>query len=279
MKTPVTLQNEDAAIRFYLRALDAPDDASSLRLLAQATARALGARSAVLEVEERGEQFAARWPTRRYAAPGAATLRMEIPGGRLTATMGDRDPVDKSAVRATRATLTLALAGWRRARRRAGWDSLTGLPNQLGLREALQRMWREAERYDAPLALAAADVDGFKAWNERYGHLAGDRALKRIARMLRRECRSSDLVARWGGDEFVILLPRTDRAGAEALARRLRERCPPPGISIGVACREEIGRGGAWALWRQADAALRRTKRRRPVSSLRAVRRTVTSRS
>jgi diguanylate cyclase (GGDEF)-like protein len=128
-------------------------------------------------------------------------------------------------------------------------------------RAALARAWSEAERHGAPLAVAVADADGFKAWNDRYGHAAGDRALRRIARALRRGCRTSDFVARWGGDEFAVWLPETDaivaRRQAEAVVVAVRQLgCT---VSVGVA-EWNSTREGANELLLAADKALYEAK-------------------
>jgi diguanylate cyclase (GGDEF)-like protein len=262
MTAVVTPRESHGASGLFLRALQRTNDEAALGGLAHAAAHALGARGVVLEVAEGGRRFTAPWPSRQPLA-GRPTASFAFPGGRLRVTWRVGTAPRAADSRAALEALALAVAGWKRARRRAARDPLTGLPNRWAMRDGLERRWQEAERYHAALAVAVVDVNGLKSWNERYGHIAGDRALQRLARWLRRGCRGADLVARWGGDEFVILMPRTDRAGAETLARRLAAECPPPGISVGVADRAEIVRGGASALLRRADARLRAAKKRR----------------
>ncbi len=244
------------------RALAAPDDARLLRELARAAARALGAETAAIRFHDAKETVSGEWRAPSARAKAAQPRRFDFSGGELQAIFPPPLRGEISTMKTVAATLALAAAGWRRARRAARRDPLTGLPNRAALREALARAWSEAERYGAPLAVAVADADGFKAWNERYGHAAGDRALRRIARALRRGARASDFIARWGGDEFVLLLPRTDRAGAEALALRL-SAATRPALTIGVAARAEDAARGPADLLRKADAALRRAKRLR----------------
>jgi diguanylate cyclase (GGDEF)-like protein len=106
----------------------------------------------------------------------------------------------------------------------ASTDALTGLGNRRVFEAALDQEWCRAIRQGLPMALLMLDVDFFKAFNDHYGHQAGDQVLKRIAGCMAWSVgRSGDLAARYGGEEFVILLPETDNAGALALADRIRE--------------------------------------------------------
>jgi diguanylate cyclase (GGDEF)-like protein len=117
-----------------------------------------------------------------------------------------------------------------------------------------------ARRSGEAFATLLIDVDRFKEINDREGHAAGDAALVGLAAMLMRELREIDTVARIGGDEFAILLPGTGVAGAEATARRLRERAGIS-ISVGTAVYGIDGLTGD-ELARAADAALYAAKRR-----------------
>lgn len=111
-----------------------------------------------------------------------------------------------------------------RARRSALTDSLTRLTNRRHFMEVLANELRRSHRYSLRLTLLMLDVDGFKKLNDRHGHLFGDRVLKRVGRILRRNLREADTPSRFGGDEFAVVLPETDRLGAYAVAERLRGR-------------------------------------------------------
>lgn len=102
-------------------------------------------------------------------------------------------------------------------------DPLTGIANRRGFDEVLGAEWRRAARRGLPLSMIMVDIDSFKAFNDAYGHLAGDRCLERVASVLRSEMRRpGDLVGRYGGEEFIILAPGIDAGGAIAAAERLR---------------------------------------------------------
>ncbi|MEW6363650.1 MAG: response regulator [Acidobacteriota bacterium] len=129
-------------------------------------------------------------------------------------------------------------------------DGLTGIPNRRQFDESLNVEWQRAVRGQYWLALAMVDIDHFKAFNDRYGHLAGDCCLRRVAQVLGSSVlRASDLVARYGGEEFAAVLPQVDTAGASAVAETMLSRVRELGIrherssvadvvtiSIGVSC-------------------------------------------
>ncbi|KPW72226.1 Response regulator WspR [Pseudomonas savastanoi] len=128
-------------------------------------------------------------------------------------------------------------------------DGLTGLSNRRHFDEYLELEWRRAIRDQAQLSLLMIDVDYFKAYNDNFGHLEGDEALRQVAKAIRNSCsRPSDLPARYGGEEFAMVLPNTSPGGARLLAEKLRQSvsgmniphiAPTPGssltVSIGVA--------------------------------------------
>jgi diguanylate cyclase (GGDEF)-like protein len=131
-------------------------------------------------------------------------------------------------------------------------DGLTGLYNHRWLQDALTREVERSVRYGHPLSVLMMDVDGFKLFNDTYGHQAGDDVLRQVADVLRKTSRTGDIVSRYGGDEFVAILPNTDRDGAVSMADRIldswsRERVHtgqgddlPLTVSIGLAaCPED----------------------------------------
>lgn len=127
-------------------------------------------------------------------------------------------------------------------RRLANTDALTGLYNHRYFYHLLDAEVKRARRYGRPLSLIMLDIDEFKEFNDRYGHLAGDEALRSLAQILRKNSRRVDTVARYGGEEFAIILPETDLAQAGVQAERLRasaeEHQWPEGqltISLGAA--------------------------------------------
>lgn len=101
-------------------------------------------------------------------------------------------------------------------------DTLTGLPNRLAYNERLDAELARWRRYRSPLSLLIWDVDHFKGINDRFGHKAGDKTLTIIARELSKNCRQTDFIARFGGEEFTMLLPDTDKASAFIVANKLR---------------------------------------------------------
>jgi diguanylate cyclase (GGDEF)-like protein len=126
--------------------------------------------------------------------------------------------------------LALALAHWvrqqqdavQRAEQIARLDPLTQLRNRRAFMEQAAAPWSTALRNGRPLSLIMLDLDHFKQINDQLGHAAGDRALVKVARLLEQGCRAGDILARWGGEELVLLMPETDLRQACTLAERLR---------------------------------------------------------
>ena len=121
-------------------------------------------------------------------------------------------------------------------------DSLTGLYNRHYFNEMLKRELLRAERYRNPLALLLGDVDDFKFFNDTLGHLKGDLVLKIVSQTMNMQLRKVDLLSRFGGDEFAVIMPDTDQAGAETAASRIQAAVGKQsyadkqlGLSIGVA--------------------------------------------
>lgn len=109
-------------------------------------------------------------------------------------------------------------------RKKAMHDSLTGLPNRESYQQRLEHEVQRMIRYQGKLSLVVADIDLFKRINDSYGHLAGDKVLKIISRSLQKNLRDTDFIARFGGEEFVILMPETSAAEAKVVAEKLRKR-------------------------------------------------------
>lgn len=110
-------------------------------------------------------------------------------------------------------------------------DALTGLANRRAFDNALTREWSRAARHDTELSLILLDLDGFKAFNDRYGHAAGDDALRRVAAAIQGVVRRpGDLAVRYGGEELAVILPRTPAAGAARVARTLRTAIETLGV-------------------------------------------------
>jgi len=179
-------------------------------------------------------------------------------------------------VEARRSELELAEAN-RELSRLASLDGLTGIANRRIFDECLAMQWKAAHREGDAISLLIADIDSFKAYNDAYGHLAGDEVLKRVAKVIAGVARRpTDLAARYGGEEFVVLLPNTEGATALAIAESLVARIGGLGIphstssvadvvtiSIGVASllpsRGEFA--SSEALVAAADVALYEAKR------------------
>jgi diguanylate cyclase (GGDEF)-like protein len=152
-------------------------------------------------------------------------------------------------------------------------DALTGLANLRAFRSRIDEEVKRARRYHTPLTCVMADMDQLKPINDELGHAAGDRAIAAVAAVVREELRETDFGARYGGDEFVILLPHTSseegRVFAERVCARLRDtvldvsgRRIGVGASFGVACfADDLRDDAAEALVRTADSALYTAKR------------------
>jgi two-component system cell cycle response regulator len=111
-------------------------------------------------------------------------------------------------------------------------DPLTELANRRGFAEAAERELSRARRSGAPLTVVVLDIDHFKRINDVHGHAAGDRVIRRVARRVADTARRSDVVARWGGEELIVLLPDTDLEGGRRFAERVREGLVPPAADL-----------------------------------------------
>ncbi len=159
----------------------------------------------------------------------------------------------------------------RKFERHARTDALTGLNNRRSMDESFLREITRCQQDDQPISLIMIDIDNFKIFNDQFGHMAGDRALSAVASILRHQFRPRDLIVRFGGDEFAVLLPGVDEKIALIIADRVREAVSgttgdgsdsliqiPIKISMGVA--QLDSNGTLSTLIRAADAALYRAK-------------------
>ncbi len=154
-------------------------------------------------------------------------------------------------------------------RRLANSDALTGLQNRRRATERLEAEVARARRYGTPLALALCDIDHFKQVNDRYGHNMGDEVLVRVASALQEALRQVDLVGRWGGEEFLVLLPDTDNEGAHIVGERLRmaiESLPaftdgPNSVTCSVGMATFQGDDSATGFVDRADQSLYKAKK------------------
>ena len=155
----------------------------------------------------------------------------------------------------------------------AAHDPLTGLYNRRMFEERLSHEFGRAQRYGRPLSVLMIDVDGFKLVNDRYGHDWGDIVLKEVARVLREKTRKSDIPVRYGGEEFVLMLPEVALEGAAQAAEKIRQEIkelkfnPDSGpsfsvtVSVGVASTSRQSYEDGQAAVKDADLALYRAKK------------------
>ncbi len=150
-------------------------------------------------------------------------------------------------------------------------DPLTGLANRRHFDQRLREELARVDRYNQPLALMLLDLDGLKRVNDAGGHESGDNALRAVARTLRHTCRSTDLAARIGGDEFIVLAPNITESEALTLAERIRKtliveaswvstQLPPLTLSIGIADTRCVRELQPDRLYTAADQALYQAK-------------------
>lgn len=150
--------------------------------------------------------------------------------------------------------------------RLATTDTLTGLANRRAARAELERLCRQTQRYERPVAVVIVDLDHFKRINDQHGHAAGDEALIAAAAMLRRHTRSVDTIARWGGEEFLVIAPETPAPRAAQLAERMRVAFADrtgngPGTTASFGVAELRPDETPDDVLRRADAALYEAKR------------------
>jgi two-component system, cell cycle response regulator len=263
----------EGAIRLFGEALAATHDVDQLlRVVLDAELEATGATGGMVIADGRVAAEVGK-PT------GGA--RIEVPlragetnFGRLVLTGTEFSEEAQATAKSLAAHAAIALDNARLhgiVERQAVLDELTGLANRRQAQEMLVREIARAERFSTPIGFVLCDLDNFKDVNDRYGHLVGDEVLRALAAVLMEVVRTTDLAARWGGEEFALLLPSTDVDGAAHVAERAREALEERTLmthdgeairvtaSFGVAAFPEHGRGDD--LVAAADLALYAAKR------------------
>lgn len=148
-------------------------------------------------------------------------------------------------------------------------DMLTQLPNRQAYEQRLQQEYERWQRYGRPLAMAVCDIDHFKTINDNFGHLSGDKVLRVIAKTLAKRLRKTDFVARFGGEEFVVLMPETDQQAALQTIETIREavaNCPfhfrekPLTITLSAGIAVFSGNASPEQIFERADTALYQAK-------------------
>ncbi len=174
-------------------------------------------------------------------------------------------------VRSDNQFIAESIGDWRKSELNATTDALTGLGNRHAMEESFPRELKRCANSEHPVSLIMIDVDQFKEFNDKFGHVAGDRALSAVAHVLKKQFRTKDLLTRYGGDEFAVLLPEVAEKEAMTIAERVRTAVSgktadgsdslirvPVEVSIGVA--ELEAKGTYESLLKSADAALYRAK-------------------
>ncbi len=223
-------------------------------------------------------------PTKSSQLQSALSVPLGEPNGQITGALtlyrAEADAYSQDHLRvllAINEKISRAIEGalrFQQAEQQASTDALTGLPNARSLLLHLKEEIDRCAAANKPLAIMFCDLDGFKQVNDRYGHLTGNDLLRRVARILRGNCRDSDYVARMGGDEFVMILPgaRVEEINqrVETLDRMIRQAGgeigteESLGISVGLASFPNNG-SDAESLLSWADADMFRMKRQRKI--------------
>lgn len=180
------------------------------------------------------------------------------------------DDTDKQTLEMFAAQAALAIENsylYESTLQKAHTDTLTGLWNYGYYRYRYDEMFDESIRFGNSLSVLMIDVDNFKQYNDTYGHVAGDETLMTVAHVLKDQVRKDDVICRYGGEEFVAILPGTDKAEAFSIAERMRLRISQikglsreVTVSIGASTYDELSRGTKEMLVQQADSNLYRAK-------------------
>ena len=210
------------------------------------------------------------FPLRCRARTIGAVVILERTASSVEPTLGGIAELLASALEGPAVALDNALT-LQRAEALSVTDDLTQLYNSRYLNQVLRREAKRASRSGRPLSLLFIDLDGFKGVNDTHGHLAGSQALVEAAGVIRRSARETDVVSRFGGDEFSLILPDTGSEGAAAVGERVRERVAEHPflasegldihltISVGVATLPDVA-ASAEELVKAADGAMYRVK-------------------
>jgi diguanylate cyclase (GGDEF)-like protein len=263
----------EATMRFGEALAATHDSDELLRVFVETAVESTGALGGVF-AGEHGELV-------RKGNPDAGARRLESPVTAGEETFGTlilsgeeftQEQEETADWLAGHAATALGNARFHRAvRHQALVDGLTGLANRRPCEDALKKEVVRAKRLGDPLAVIVADLDDFKAVNDKHGHPTGDKVLREFAEALKASVREIDLPSRWGGEEFVVVLPGTDEAGGAHVAERIRREFARRVVlassgeqiistaSFGVV--GFAGRGGTSELLGAADAALYRAKR------------------
>jgi diguanylate cyclase (GGDEF)-like protein len=263
----------DAISRFGDALAATHDSDQLLRAIVETAVEATGASGGVL-IGADGEVV-------EVGTPGAGSDQLELPLRASKSTFGtlflfgrhfDEESRLTAASLVGQSVIALDNANLHRiVERQAFVDGLTGLANRRQAEDALATELSRADRFGGPLSVVIGDLDDFKAVNDDYGHPVGDTVLREFARVLDRSVRDVDVAARWGGEEFLLILPGTDADGAVRLAQRIREHLADTNLlssdglpiwvtaSFGVAEAQE--ESGPADLVAAADAALYEAKR------------------
>jgi diguanylate cyclase (GGDEF)-like protein len=218
-------RTREVTVRFG-KALTATHDVELLlRVIVETMVEATGAHGGLV--------LGPRHELARAGNPDSGARKLELPltvGGelfgkvRLSGEDFDDEHVETASSLAAQAVIALENAQLHRiVERQALVDPLTGLANRRSLEESLQEEVSRAQRFDGNVCLVLADLDRFKAINDRYGHPTGDRALRVFAQTVQDVVREIDSAGRWGGEEFALVLSGTDMPGGVAVAERIRK--------------------------------------------------------